>query len=270
MHERLEQHLKAKHKIKFHENVNIWKVPCNYHWMQRAIHTFSPLRKRSAHYLFPEGREWQMVANLWGWHRNTSHIHYCSLLWGVSQTYPFKMQDQSRVSQLHFTFGFGYHFQLIKLSKQWWTGHTYKSQGAVLGPVLFTVFITDLEEATVPFIEDTKLGGCIEVRESRAATQGDLEKQADRNLVKLNKDKYKVLHLTKKSSMQQYQLLSHLVRLQRPMVPRACQFGASHCFINKYSYSGYISSFPDQQYPHEHRSDKNVIAAIRMDFNRPP
>lgn len=69
------------------------------------------------------------------------------------------------------------------------------------------LFITDLEEATVTLIEDTKLRGCVEVLESRAATQGDLEEQADRNLVKLNTDKYKVLHLTKSSSMQQHQLL---------------------------------------------------------------
>lgn len=49
-------------------------------------------------------------------------------------------------------------------------------QGAVLGPVLCTLFITDLEEGTVTFIEDTKLRGCVEVLESRVATQGDLEK----------------------------------------------------------------------------------------------
>lgn len=72
----------------------IWEVPCNSHWMQRAMHTSSLLRKCSAHRLFPEGREGQLLPKLEGWHGNASQIHECSLLCAI-QTYPSETQDHS-------------------------------------------------------------------------------------------------------------------------------------------------------------------------------
>lgn len=80
------------------------------------------------------------------------------------------------------------------------------AQGTILGPVLFNVFITDLEEAAehtlITFSGNTKLGGCGQALEGRAATQGDSEEEADRNLVKLNEDKREVWHLARRSPVQ--------------------------------------------------------------------
>lgn len=73
-------------------------------------------------------------------------------------------------------------------------------QGSVLGPVLFSIVISDMDrgiECTLSnFAEDMRLSGAGDTREGRDTMQGSLgqfEKGVCKNLMKLNKSSYKML-----------------------------------------------------------------------------
>ncbi|PKU41478.1 rna-directed dna polymerase from mobile element jockey-like [Limosa lapponica baueri] len=86
-------------------------------------------------------------------------------------------------------------------------------RGPILGPTLFKISISDLDDGIkctlMNFVDDTKLSGEVDSSEGRATLQEDLdrlEKWTNKNLMKFNKGKCKVLHPGKHNPGVQHRL----------------------------------------------------------------
>lgn len=91
-------------------------------------------------------------------------------------------------------------------------------QGSILGPLLFIIFINDLDEdllnKLIKFADDTKLWGRVDSQEEIDSLQKDintLELWSKKNCMPFNVEKCKVLHLGKKNNKNVYSLMGRLL-----------------------------------------------------------
>ena len=98
-------------------------------------------------------------------------------------------------------------------------------QGSVLCPIFFYIFVTDTDsgvECTLPtFVDDTKLCDVVSTPKRQDAMQGDLdrlENWAQKDLMRFNKLKCKILHLGQSNPHYQYKLEDERIEQDRKSV----------------------------------------------------
>ena len=93
-------------------------------------------------------------------------------------------------------------------------------QGSVLGPVLLTIYINDIDlditNVISKFADDTKIGGKVKTQDDRDSIQNDIHRinmWSDTWLMPFNVDKCKTLHLGKNNIKHTYSMGSENLKM---------------------------------------------------------